>query len=382
MIRKFSLLLVAVTLFAFLAVMPVLADNGWSGAAGPTPPGGSISVSARVDPNYIPPADTIDSNGMFVPPHSIGETIELSGENTASDMTYLFITGPGLPENGAQIHNPDPAHSPLENGNPVTFQQTAVKSDHKWSWKWDTANYILEKGTYTIYVVPRPNDKDHLDQTIAYGFTFVAFKNPAGSATVSPSITTLPVTIPGTTISSAAAQPTTSRSGNEETVLPGVVTIVANGTRSYNLGNEIVFTGTNTAGYKTYLFITGPGLAPNGSQIHTADPKHSPVENGNPGTFKQMDVQGDHTWSWKWGTANTALDTGTYTIYAVGRPYDKDHLEKTPYGMTSITLRKPPESATTIATTTPVPPTDSPGYGAPITLIGLGAVAFIAIRRR
>ncbi|WP_292347661.1 MULTISPECIES: PGF-CTERM sorting domain-containing protein, partial [unclassified Methanoregula] len=38
---------------------------------------------------------------------------------------------------------------------------------------------------------------------------------------------------------------------------------------------------------------------------------------------------------------------------------------------------------TTIATTvpTPVPTTKSPGYGALIALIGLGAVAFIVVRR-
>jgi hypothetical protein len=364
--------LIAVAMVVLIAVLPVSADSGWSGTEGPTPPGGSISVSARVDPNYIPPADTIDSNGMFVPPYTIGETIELSGDNTASDMTYLFITGPGLPENGAQIHDPDPAHSPLENGNPVTFQQVAVRSDHKWSWKWDTTNYMLEKGTYKIYVVPRPNDKDHLDQTIAYGFTFVAFKNPAGSATVSPSITTIPAT----------TKPTTTQPANEEAVLPGVVTIVADGNQSYILGDEIRFTGTNTAGYKTYLFIIGPGLAVNGSQIQSTDPAHLPVEDGNPATFKQMDVQGDHTWLWRWGTANTVLGAGTYTIYAVARPHDKDKLEKTPYGTVSVTIRKPLTTTTSPAApvTTPAP-APSPGYGFLTALTGLCSVAFIAAHR-
>ncbi len=37
-------------------------------------------------------------------------------------------------------------------------------------------------------------------------------------------------------------------------------------------------------------------------------------------TFKVVDVNGDNTWSWKWGTANYALDAGTYTIYAVSQP--------------------------------------------------------------
>lgn len=380
MTKRFTPVLIAVALFALLAIMPVSAGSNLTNEeiAAMVADRPYITVMDRIDPNYIPPADTIDSNGMFVMVHTPGDTIELLGENTASDITYLFITGPDLPANGAQIHNSDPAHSPLENGNPATFQQATVKSDHKWSWKWDTTNYVIQDGTYKIYVVPRPNDYDHLDPTIEYGFTFVAFKNSAGSATVSPSTTTPPATIPATTIPSA-----TTQSGNEETVLPGVVTIIATGDQSYYLGDEIQFSGTNTGSYKTYLFITGPNLKPNGSDIKGINPGTDAVVDGDASTFKVMDVNGDHTWSWKWGTSNSALDAGTYTIYAAARPHDKDKLEKTPYGTVSIVIKKPLMSATasppaTVATLTP---TTSPGFGTLITLIGLGAVAFIVMRR-
>jgi hypothetical protein len=169
--------------------------------------------------------------------------------------------------------------------------------------------------------------------------------------------------------------------------MPGEVTIMGSGDLNYFTGDDITFSGKNTAGWKTYLFIAGPGLAANGSQIHAADPGRSPVENGNPATFKQMDVQGDHTWSWKWGTANTNLDTGTYTVYAVAGPADAAHLEKTPYGTISITIRKPVGSKTpsmTPATATPTTmaiPTPSPGFGLPAVIAGLGAGAFLLVRR-
>ena len=47
-----------------------------------------------------------------------------------------------------------------------------------------------------------------------------------------------------------------------------------------------------------------------------------------------------------WGTANYALDAGTYTIYAVSQPYNKDNLGQAAYGTVSIIIKKPFVSAT------------------------------------
>jgi PGF-CTERM protein len=126
----------------------------------------------------------------------------------------------------------------------------------------------------------------------------------------------------------------------------GAVTIVAAGDQSYYLGEEIKFSGTNTETYETYLFIVGPNLKEVGSQIQNSDPRHYAVVNNDPSTFKQVDVNGDNTWSWKWGTSNYALDAGTYTIYAVSQPYDKDNLADAAYGTVSIIIKKPFVSAT------------------------------------
>lgn len=128
----------------------------------------------------------------------------------------------------------------------------------------------------------------------------------------------------------------------------GAVTIVAAGDQSYYLGEEIKFSGTNTETYQTYLFIIGPNLPAIGAEIANADgnPRAHTVETGNRATFKEVDVQGDNTWSWKWGTSNIALDAGTYTVYAVSQPNSKADLEQAAYGTVSIIIKKPFVSAT------------------------------------
>ena len=131
----------------------------------------------------------------------------------------------------------------------------------------------------------------------------------------------------------------------------GAVTIVAAGDQSYYLGEEIKFSGTNTETYQTYLFIVGPNLKAVGSQIQNPDPRHFAVVDNVATTFKRVDVNGDNTWSWKWGTSNYALDAGTYTIYAVSQPNDKDHLENAAYGTVSIIIKKPFVSATAAQST-------------------------------
>ncbi len=126
----------------------------------------------------------------------------------------------------------------------------------------------------------------------------------------------------------------------------GAVTIVAAGDQSYYLGEEIKFSGTNTETYKTYLFIVGPNLPDNGANIAKDDPRHYETVTNDVSTFKVVDVNGDNTWSWKWGTANYALDAGTYTIYAVSQPSDKSDLDQAAYGTVSIIIKKPFVSAT------------------------------------
>jgi PGF-CTERM protein len=123
----------------------------------------------------------------------------------------------------------------------------------------------------------------------------------------------------------------------------GAVTIVAAGDQSYFLGEEIRFSGTNTESYKTYLFIIGPNLADAGAML-TAP--REPIINQDASTFVVADVAGDNTWSYKWGTATVPLDAGTYTVYGVSQPVDRNHLGDASYGTVSIIIKKPFVSAT------------------------------------
>jgi PGF-CTERM protein len=126
----------------------------------------------------------------------------------------------------------------------------------------------------------------------------------------------------------------------------GTVTITASGDGSYYLGEEVKFSGTNTETVKTYLFITGPNLKSVGSSIKDPNPRAVAVTDTVAADFKDVDVNADNSWSWKWATATVALDAGTYTVYAVSAPRDKDHLQDVAYGTVSIIVKKPFVSAT------------------------------------
>ncbi|MFY9799653.1 MAG: MEMAR_RS02690 family S-layer glycoprotein [Methanoregula sp.] len=128
----------------------------------------------------------------------------------------------------------------------------------------------------------------------------------------------------------------------------GAVTVVAAGDQSYYLGEEIKLSGTNTESSTTYLFIIGPNLPTNGGVLTEPKTAVVPVPPAAFWNSVKADVLADNTWSYKWGTSNIDLDAGTYTIYAVSQPYDKEPtlLAKAAYGTVSIIIKKPFVSAT------------------------------------
>ncbi|MDD1718644.1 MAG: DUF3821 domain-containing protein [Methanoregulaceae archaeon] len=92
----------------------------------------------------------------------IGEEVDLSGKNTETDTTYLFITGPNLPGGGGRLTDP---RIPVADGNPSTFTSTPVGSDNTWEYTWDTANTGIDAGTYTIFATSSPRSRDFLSAT-------------------------------------------------------------------------------------------------------------------------------------------------------------------------------------------------------------------------
>lgn len=137
----------------------------------------------------------------------------------------------------------------------------------------------------------------------------------------------------------------------------GDVTITASGDSSYYIGEEIIISGTNTDSDDTWLFITGPNLKSKGAPI--TDPKDGVVTGGTldsnaaAGSWASENVETDDTWEYKWNTAGVNLDAGTYTIYAVTTPTNKDDLGANDaiYSTASIVIKKPFVTATTSSAT-------------------------------
>ena len=82
----------------------------------------------------------------------LGEEITLTGDNSETEFTYLFITGPNLPKNGGQMTNPGKPVNPDEED---TFARAEVNDDGTWEYNWETAGLNLDTGAYTIYACRR-----------------------------------------------------------------------------------------------------------------------------------------------------------------------------------------------------------------------------------
>jgi PGF-CTERM protein len=129
----------------------------------------------------------------------------------------------------------------------------------------------------------------------------------------------------------------------------GAVTVTASGAGTYYLGEEITLSGTCTDGETVYLYMTGPNLNSNGVNLDNL----GSVTDQNVGTFTDVDVESDDTWSHKWNTGNLggSLDAGGYTIYAAAEPQGRNNLTNVKYATTSIQLRSGFITATTTGAT-------------------------------
>ncbi len=120
----------------------------------------------------------------------LGEEIKLSGTNTESSTTYLFIIGPNLPALGGVLTEPKTRLTVTDPPTPSLWNSVKadVLADNTWSYKWGTSNIDLDAGTYTIYAVSQAYDKtpEYLAKA-AYGTVSIIIKKPFVSATASQS---------------------------------------------------------------------------------------------------------------------------------------------------------------------------------------------------
>ena len=88
----------------------------------------------------------------------IGERVNFSGLNTDSDTTSLFLFGPYLDDRGVMLSNTS------RKASEGYVDNATVGSDRVWKFSWDTsaAPVVLTEGSYVVYAVTKPADKNTL----------------------------------------------------------------------------------------------------------------------------------------------------------------------------------------------------------------------------
>jgi len=172
---------IVVALLAALIVAPAAAEEIIVNSAGTLAGDEDCNLTVNTSPlSYDEPkaeaaegAVTITASGTGV--YYLGEEITLSGTNTASDTTYLFLTGPNLGTNGVNLTR----LAPVKSNDSGSFTRVAVNADDTWSYKWSTADlaWALDAGTYTIYAVSQPRSKDSLTG-VRFATTSIVLRAP------------------------------------------------------------------------------------------------------------------------------------------------------------------------------------------------------------
>jgi hypothetical protein len=112
-----------------------------------------------------------------------GEEVVFSGMNTGSDSTFLFLTGPNLPEGGGNLSFP---HQKMISGDSGTFTVVKTKPDKTWDYTLYTSGVPLDAGLYTLYAAGRPETKDQFNDLTTYGTVSFIIRKPFVTAGITP----------------------------------------------------------------------------------------------------------------------------------------------------------------------------------------------------
>lgn len=99
------------------------------------------------------------------------------------------------------------------------------------------------------------------------------------------------------------------------------------------IGETITLAGSAPGATTIYLYMTGTNLDSAGVTLH------NPSLKAADGQFTTARVSSSGRWEYKWNTAGTGLDAGTYTVYAVDRAVDRRNLGDASYKTIPVTLR-------------------------------------------
>jgi hypothetical protein len=154
--NEFAKIILLLTISAAIvsSMSPVSADTG-------------ITIKAGGDQSYY-----------------LGEEVFLSGSNSDSEYTYLFIEGTGIPGNGGKLTSP---HQNVISGNADSFDRAQTKPDKTWEYTFYTSNHGLNPGRYIIYAVSQPRTKDQLNGIKSDNVSII-LKKEFVSAKISPSV--------------------------------------------------------------------------------------------------------------------------------------------------------------------------------------------------
>jgi hypothetical protein len=121
----------------------------------------------------ILPVSAADSNIEA----ELGDTLNLHGVSYTGSSVYLFMTGPGLPENGVTLTDV------TQRADRGKFTQIDLDSNQEWSYRWNTARIDnqINAGTYLVYVTNEPVDKAHLSGSSSYKTLEVYLKDSTTS---------------------------------------------------------------------------------------------------------------------------------------------------------------------------------------------------------
>ena len=88
---------------------------------------------------------------------TLGEDLLLTGTNSESLYTCLYLMGPDLPKNGVMLSDPT---VPSLTSDVNSFTTVNVDLDDSWEYNWETGGISLSPGTYTITAVSGPYADD------------------------------------------------------------------------------------------------------------------------------------------------------------------------------------------------------------------------------
>ncbi len=227
-----------------------------------------------------------------IEPFYPGSTLNISGHNAATDMTYLFISGHNLPAEGGSLDSP---LLPCESDQPASFTSSPVSDTDTWIYNWTIPSDITESGVYSLFAAAGPKNLTDINET-EYSSVGIDI----------------------------------------ETIIGDTVTLNITGNGTYQSGDLIKMSGINTVSDSTYLYVCGQGVPVNGGTLE--NPTISCISD-QPASFTCSQVSDNDSWEYNWTIPSEITWNGTYSLYATAAPKNLTDLQQTRYAEKPVSIQ-------------------------------------------